>query len=119
MTDQTGYTLNEYQLDARKTANYKHPHYPFFALAEEAGEVSGKVAKSLRKTGILDTDGLSSPYAEQTRAALKKELGDVLWQLQQCCTEMGFTLEEVAHANIDKLADRAERNVIDGEGDNR
>jgi hypothetical protein len=32
---------------------------------------------------------------------------------------MGWSLEDVAQMNLDKLASRKERNVIDGNGDNR
>lgn len=32
---------------------------------------------------------------------------------------LGISLEDIAEANLAKLKDRAERNVIDGNGDNR
>ena len=35
------------------------------------------------------------------------------------CRVMGWTLEEVCQANLDKLASRKGRGVIDGNGDNR
>ena len=111
--------LNDYQRAAGEFALYKNKLYPFMALAEEAGEVAGKVAKSLRKTGTLDTSGTSTPYAGVVRESLEVELGDVLWQVQQCCTELGFTLEEVAALNLCKLQDREARDVIVGEGDTR
>ena len=50
---------------------------------------------------------------------LQKELGDVLWQLSGLCSVMGWSLEEVAQQNLDKLASRQQRNVIEGNGDNR
>ena len=50
---------------------------------------------------------------------LKKEAGDILWQLSGLCEVMGWSLEEVAQQNLDKLASRKQRNVIDGSGDNR
>ena len=50
---------------------------------------------------------------------LKKELGDILWQTAGFAYVMGWTLEEGAKGNLDKLASRKQRGVIDGEGDNR
>lgn len=37
---------------------------------------------------------------------LKKELGDLLWFIAEYCTAMGWTLEEIAQMNIDKLKAR-------------
>ena len=49
----------------------------------------------------------------------KAEAGDILWQLDGLCRVMGWDLEEVAQGNLDKLASRQQRGVIDGNGDNR
>ena len=49
----------------------------------------------------------------------KHELGDILWFAAGIAEVMGWILEEVAQENIDKLASRKERGVIDGNGDNR
>ncbi len=107
--------LNEYQTKSRKTANYPaigHPViYPTLGLANEAGEVAGKVKKIFRdKAGVV---------GEAEREALKGELGDVLWYIAQVCTELGLSLEDVAQGNIDKLYSRLERGRIGGDGDNR
>lgn len=50
---------------------------------------------------------------------LMKEAGDILWQLAGLCHVMGWSLEEIAQMNLDKLASRQERGKIDGDGDNR
>jgi len=73
--------------------------------------VAGKIKKVFRDKGGLIT--------EDTRQALKAELGDVLWYLAQVATELGLTLDEVAEANIVKLYDRQERGKIGGDGDIR
>lgn len=107
--------FNEYQHKSRKTALYPaigHPViYPTLGLVNEAGEVAGKIKKVFR-----DKDGQIS---DETRRALKAELGDVLWYLAQVSTELGLTLDEVAEANIAKLYDRLDRGRIGGDGDVR
>lgn len=85
--------------------------YPTLGLLNEAGEVAGKIKKIFRDRGGEITD--------DDRAALKAELGDVLWYFTQICTNLGLTLEEVAEANLDKLFSRQARGVIGGDGDQR
>jgi NTP pyrophosphatase (non-canonical NTP hydrolase) len=107
--------FNDYQTKSRKTAKYPaigHPViYPTLGLVNEAGEVAGKIKKVFR-----DKDG---EINEETRSALKAELGDVLWYLAQVATELDLTLDEIAEYNIAKLLDRLERGKIRGDGDNR
>jgi NTP pyrophosphatase (non-canonical NTP hydrolase) len=105
----------EYQNKSRRTARYPsigHPViYPTLGLANEAGEVAGKVKKIFRdKNGKIGDAELE---------ALKGELGDVLWYLAQVCTELGLSLDDVAGHNIEKLYSRLERNRIGGDGDDR
>ena len=104
-----------YQRESRKTWGVipvDHPIvYPTLGLANEAGEVAGKIKKIFRdKGGLID---------DIDRQALKYELGDVLWYLTQICTELDLTLEEVAAANLEKLFSRQARGQIGGEGDER
>jgi NTP pyrophosphatase (non-canonical NTP hydrolase) len=107
--------FSEYQAKSRKTAGYPvighGVIYPVLGLVNEAGEVAGKIKKVFR-----DKDGQIS---EETRQALKAELGDVLWYLAQVATELGLPLDEIAEANLTKLYDRLERGKIRGDGDNR
>lgn len=85
--------------------------YPALGVAGEAGEVADKVKKVLRDDG-----GALSP---EVKVALLKELGDVLWYITACADEMGYTLEDVADANIKKLTSRRDRGVLGGSGDER
>ena len=107
--------LNAYQSAARKTAKYpdmgRNPIYPTLGLSGEAGEVADKVKKVIRdQSGVFDAP---------TREAIKLELGDVLWYVAQLAGELGYDLDQIAQANLDKLASRAARGRISGSGDSR
>ena len=117
-------TLNEYQKRAMTTCmpSSNNFSYMFLNLVGEVGEFASKVAKAIRKgfieisknklSRIGDTDML---YAQEEE--LKKEAGDILWQLSGLCSVMGWTLEEIAQMNLDKLAARKAMGTIDGNGD--
>jgi len=77
----------------------------------EVGELQGKIKKVIRDSGGQITD--------ETRKALTKELGDVLWYVSQTCSELGIDMGEVAQGNLDKLMSRKERGVLKGSGDDR
>jgi NTP pyrophosphatase (non-canonical NTP hydrolase) len=87
--------------------------YPLLALAEEAGEVCGKVAKFVRKSKSGEVD------EPQLRQDVKKELGDLLYQVSETARQFGFTLQDIVDGNVEKLQDRVARGVLIGEGDNR
>ena len=104
-----------YQINARKTAIYpslgSNYVYPTLGLVGESGEVAEKVKKVIRdKKGVFD---------EETLIGLKKELGDVLWYLSNICSELKFSLEDVAEENLNKLKKRSSEGKIMGSGDNR
>lgn len=91
--------------------------YMFLNLVGEVGEFASKVAKAIRKEeNFIDDNDLANSIDD---AELQKEAGDILWQLSGLCTVMGWNLEDIAQQNLDKLASRQQRNVIDGSGDNR
>ena len=107
--------LRTYQQRSRETARYPqagaNPIYPTLGLCGEAGEVADKVKKVLR-----DREGVFDPAVIDD---LRLELGDVLWYVAQLATELELDLDDIAEANLAKLASRAARNVIAGSGDRR
>lgn len=107
--------FNEYQEQAVSLAIYPKEHsiiYPVLGLTGEAGEVADKIKKVLR-----DKEGEFSTAI--TRLELAKELGDVLWYLAALSEDLGFTLQQIAEMNLEKLFDRMERDKLKGDGDNR
>jgi NTP pyrophosphatase (non-canonical NTP hydrolase) len=108
--------MNEYQQQASSTAVYPGKGsilglaYVGLGLGE-AGEVQGKIKKILR-----DNNGV---VEDQHRIAIAKELGDVLWYVAMASEEIGIPLEVIGSINLDKLADRRERGVLAGSGDER
>lgn len=85
--------------------------YPFFGLASEIGELLEKMKKIMRYS-----DGIIS---EKMRLNMAHELGDVLWYVSACANELNTNLERVAALNLHKLEDRANRNKLQGSGDDR
>lgn len=108
-------TFDEYQQKALATARSKDAKDEFvhlvLGLVGEAGEIAEKVKKLVRDH---DTD-----LAQLDRDDMKKELGDVLWYAAVLAEYLDISFDDVASANIAKLADRQKRNVIGGSGDNR
>lgn len=121
--------LNEYQELTGETAVYPGRGTPLgliyctLGLGDESGEALGKIKKGLRDDLMMEPtmDGTFkvNPISEERRQAFKKELGDVMWYIARAAAEAGFTLEEVAKANVSKLLDRKDRGVLQGSGDNR
>ena len=107
--------FDNYQIEARKTAIYpnkdKNFIYPTLGLVGESGEVAEKIKKVLR-----DNNG---NFDYESKTAIKKELGDVLWYLSNLCDELDFSLSDVAKENLEKLNLRLSRGKISGSGDDR
>ena len=116
--------LNEYQKQAMTTCmpSSNNFSYMFLNLVGEVGEFASKVAKHIRKgnayiSGSSDLYFNDFPELSEQERELMKEAGDILWQLSGICTVMGWSLEEVAKQNLDKLAARKAVGTIDGNGD--
>lgn len=108
--------LNTYQQLANRTWNPPPRDkildivYLALGVANEGGEVAGKIKKVLRGDYTLSTEA---------KDTIAHEIGDVLWYLSQLAQELGFDLDTIASMNIQKLESRQLRNVIKGDGDTR
>lgn len=92
------YSFAEYHIEAARTIDYDLPIYDLikhslFGMCSEVGELNGLYQKSL----------VGHEFDEKHA---KKEVGDILWFIAEYCTAMGWTLEEVARLNIEKLEKR-------------
>lgn len=127
-------TLNEYQERAMQTCmdSCENPTYMLLNLVGEVGEFSSKVAKHIRKrdasvvrnnllwyykSELLEEE--SEKLHAEWQHQLMLEAGDIAWQLAGLCNVMGWSLEDVCQANLDKLKSRQARGVISGDGDER
>ncbi len=98
--------FNEYQRLAATTANYDPPpQYRLcnwsMGLCGEVGEFSELIKKHVFHSKELDKD------------KCLKELGDVMWYLAIVAKELGISLQDIASANIAKLAARYPNGFVD------
>ncbi len=102
--------FNEYQ---KATASFRLPTYTpeacVMGLLSEGGEVAGVFQKLIRGDFEIDI----------AVTKLRKELGDVLFHIAEIASDNGWSLEEIAEDNIEKLTSRKFRNTIIGSGDDR
>ena len=119
--------LNDYQKKAMTTCMESSNNFSYMMLnlVGEVGELSSKVAKAIRKEqveiGYMAKSDLlfkGDKYEDaELEVNLRKEAGDVLWQLAGLCSVMGWKLEDIAEMNLDKLQQRKKNGTIDGSGD--
>lgn len=88
----------EYQALARRTQNFNLSKdarfkHAMFGMMSELGEVAGIYQKEAQGHRAEPADVIY-------------ELGDLLWFVAEFCDVMGFSMEEVAKANIKKLKTR-------------
>ncbi|MEU4242767.1 nucleoside triphosphate pyrophosphohydrolase family protein [Actinoplanes sp. NPDC026619] len=107
--------LDEYQRGALRTAAPRDKQnellHLVLGLVGESGEVAEKFKKWVRD---LDSD-----ESRIDRDGVAKELGDVLWYLAVLADYLDLSLDDIATANLAKLASRQGRGVLGGSGDNR
>jgi NTP pyrophosphatase (non-canonical NTP hydrolase) len=107
--------MNSYQQAALRTAAPKDKPNELFhlllGLVGETGEIAEKAKKVIRDK--------NSDFSQWDPEDLTKELGDTLWYLAVIADYFDIPLADVARLNIKKLADRRQRSVLGGSGDNR
>ena len=86
--------INDYQYNAMLFRKDYPKIGDVLGLAGEDGEVTELYKKFIRGDDKLDKD------------ELLLELGDVLWYVSAVAHHEGFTLAEVASANLNKLEER-------------
>lgn len=119
-------TLKEYQIGAMSTCMESSANFMYMlsGLTAEVGEINDKIAKAIRK-GWIKIDNNNIVFQPQTGCPydftdeLVKEISDCLWFVAGMSYVLNEPLNNVGHINLDKLASRKARGVIDGSGDNR
>ena len=106
-------TLDDYQKQALTTAidSGNELMQRALGIVGEGGEIAEKLKKWFR-------DQNADP-AKLDKEGIAKELGDVLWYVATLADHLGYSLDEIAKTNLDKLSSRSERGRIGGSGDNR
>lgn len=113
--------LNDYQEKAESTDKYPYAERltcQALGMNGEAGEVADKIKKIFRDTNVQRDEVGKVILTDEQKQEIAKEIGDVLWYVATLSNTIGYSLEDVAKMNLDKLASRQKRNVISGSGDN-
>ncbi|NCU30555.1 hypothetical protein EOL73_04470 [Candidatus Saccharibacteria bacterium] len=108
--------FNDYQKQAKTTLTVNKDLttqiiYLALGLVGESGEIAEKIKKIIR-----NEDG---DFEKLDREDIKRELGDVLWYLAMLADTLELKFDDVAAANLSKLADRKQRGVVNSTGDYR
>lgn len=118
MMNKESLTMDKYQEMAMETAIYPEEYkviYPALGITGEAGEVSDKIKKLIRDKNYKGGE-IEDP---KDREDIAYELGDVLWYVVTSANDIGYSLEQIALMNYDKLSKRKEQGKISGSGDHR
>jgi NTP pyrophosphatase (non-canonical NTP hydrolase) len=112
------YTFQEYQTAAARTAATANLTVRVLGLAGEAGETAELAANHLVFAALTLLNQASAAKVadllkkvlghghELDKEKVKKELGDQLWYIAMTGEAIGFTMEDIAKANVAKLQAR-------------
>lgn len=114
-------TMEEYANEAMNYAIYPDALiYPMLGLQEEVGELSGKLKRYFRDNEYdVSMEDCMVEMSAELRFDMARECGDVLWYLTAIASDLGYSLDEIASMNLEKLEDRQRRGRIKGSGDYR
>jgi NTP pyrophosphatase (non-canonical NTP hydrolase) len=96
--------IDKYQAEMRRTYKPERLLNHILGLCGEAGEVADAIKKA-------HFHGVAYELA-----AIKKELGDVLWYVAALAEDHGLTLSEIAKENVEKLRRRYPDGFVSGGG---
>ena len=85
------------ELDVTDDADIPRLLTAALGLSAEAGEFTEVVKKIILQ---------GKPYNEDNVFHMKRELGDICWDLAQACMALDTTFDEVIEMNVDKLKAR-------------
>ncbi len=100
----TQYDLNDYQAAMARTYKPNRMLNHILGLCGEAGETAELIKKDTYHAKPYD------PFI------MKDELGDVLWYLTALAQDHGFTLNDIAERNAEKLSLRYPNGFVHGGG---
>ena len=85
------------ELDIEHDADVPRLLTAALGLTAESGEFTEVVKKIILQ---------GKPYNEDNVFHMKRELGDVMWYVAQCCIALDISLDEICDMNIEKLGKR-------------
>ena len=85
------------ELDVQGDADVPRLLTAALGLTAEAGEFTEVVKKIILQ---------GKPYNEDNVFHMKRELGDVMWYVAQCCIALDISLDDICDMNIEKLGKR-------------
>jgi NTP pyrophosphatase (non-canonical NTP hydrolase) len=109
-----GLSMSEFQEISTEQYEIITPVRMAFALSVYVSSVSHRIARSW-----IDGDGSVIPSETAKQEIFGLHVQRVLEGIAIMAHSLNLSLEDIARANLDKLADRAKRGVIGGEGDER
>ena len=117
--------VNDFLKDHRDLVDSAASAIPILVAAYGAWFAATRLGKAeiVQLTGSLVLSNGAKREAiipsSEVREVVKKELGDVLWYASELATQFALSFDEIADANVQKLASRKDRNVLHGSGDDR
>lgn len=103
-------TPDEYIEATKKFDNHAEVYgdLPYaLGMAAESGEVANEYERGMRIGSFVNL------------FEIRREIGDVLWQIARICDRHGWTFESLMQDNIDKLTERYAREGIGTRDDHR